>query len=446
MDRAGSSRGFSLNDPDFSDNIRRLMDDENMEDDCLDEESEVDDSDADPDFTIDDNRQDEDSSTSNSDDETLMDVVNEDENEELIANENTPLPPFFLERMKKSEFGPPNAWVSKHPPRNVRTPQRNIIRTLPGIRGPARALGNAPEKKEVWKLFFDNDIIETIVNNTNIKLASVREKIDSRTSKSNYRNTDEEEVNALIGLLLLASILKSNNENMNSLFSKDEFSRPIFRATISEKRYKVLIACLRFDDAQTREVRKTNNKAAAISDIFEKVISNSKTVYCPSAHLTIDEMLISFRGRCAFKIYMPKKPKKYGIKVMCLTDAKTSYLYNGYIYTGKGSDGVGLTDKQRELSIPTQSLIRLCTGIEGSNRNITADNYFSSIEGVDELGKRKLTYVGTMRKDKRCIPPEFLPSNSRPVQTALYGFRKEATLLSFVPKKKQSCMLDIINA
>lgn len=133
---------------------------------------------------------------------------------------------------------------------------------------------------------------------------------------------------------------------------------------------------------------------------------------------------------------MPKKPKKYGIKVMCLADAKTSYLCNAYIYTGKGSDGVGLTEAEKNLSIPTQSVVRLCKVIEGTNRNVTADNWFSSVEGVDELCKRKLnTYVGTLIKNKLCIPVEFLPNNDRPVISTLYGFRDELTLYLLYQKR-----------
>lgn len=46
---------------------------------------------------------------------------------------------YFIERMKKTEAGPPNAWKSNLPPIHVRTPARNIIRTgLPGVRGVAR--------------------------------------------------------------------------------------------------------------------------------------------------------------------------------------------------------------------------------------------------------------------------------------------------------------------
>lgn len=126
---------------------------------------------------------------------------------------------------------------------------------------------------------------------------------------------------------------------------------------------------------------------------------------------------------------------------MCLADAKTSYLFNAYIYTAKGSDGIGLSEKEKNLSVPTQSLIKLCKPIQVSNRNVTADNWFSSVDGVEELEKRKLTYAGTLRKDQRAVPIEFLSNNERPLQFTLYGFRQNMTILSSVPKKNRSIYL-----
>lgn len=55
-----------------------------------------------------------------------------------------------------------------------------------------------------------------------------------------------------------------------------------------------------------------------------------------------------------------------------------------------------MTETEKTLSIPTQSVVRLCKPIEGTNRNVTADNWFLSLEVVDALCKRKLTYVGTL--------------------------------------------------
>lgn len=164
-------------------------------------------------------------------------------------------------------------------------------------------------------------------------------------------------------------------------------------------------------------------------------------MYSVSEYVTVDEMLKPFRGRCGFRVYMPKKLKKYDIKVICLTDSKTSYLVNAYIYTGKNSDGIGLTQKEQEKPVAVQSLIRLCKVIEGSNRNVTADNWFTSVDGIEQLRNMKLTYVGTMRKDKRAIPEEFQSNRRRPAVSTLYGFRDEMVVLSYVPtEKKQVCV------
>jgi hypothetical protein len=76
-----------------------------------------------------------------------------------------------------------------------------------------------------------------------------------------------------------------------------------------------------------------------------------------------------------------------------------------------------------------------------SNRNITADNCFSSIELDQELLKHKLTYVGTVKSNKREILLEFLPSRNKEMGSKMYGFTKDLTLLSFVPKKSKSVIV-----
>lgn len=89
---------------------------------------------------------------------------------------------------------------------------------------------------------------------------------------------------------------------------------------------------------------------------------------------------------------------------MCLTDSRSHYLFNAYIYAGQNTDGLTLDHTEIKFSKPTQSVLRLSKPIQGSNRNITADNWFSSIELVELLKKKKLTYVGTNKKNKREIP------------------------------------------
>ena len=53
----------------------------------------------------------------------------------------------------------------------------------------------------------------------------------------------------------------------------------------------------------------------------------------------------------------------------------------------------------------------------------------------------QITLGGTLRKNKRQIPPEFLDLRNRGEKTSLFGFRSDSTLLSYVPKKKKNVLI-----
>ena len=63
------------------------------------------------------------------------------------------------------------------------------------------------------------------------------------------------------------------------------------------------------------------------------------------------------------------------------------------------------------------------------------DNWFSSVEVASELINKKITYLGTIKKNKHELPPDFTVTKGRNVQSALYGFSGQTTIVSFVPKK-----------
>ena len=116
-----------------------------------------------------------------------------------------------------------------------------------------------------------------------------------------------------------------------------------------KKRCDVLLVALRFDDSSTREERRGHDPAAAVSNIFSIFAATCQKVYSIGAHACVDETLIQFRGRCRFRMYMPSTPAKNGIKVMCLTVAHSSYLYNAYIYVEKDSDGATLSEEGKKF-------------------------------------------------------------------------------------------------
>jgi hypothetical protein len=79
--------------------------------------------------------------------------------------------------------------------------------------------------------------------------------------------------------------------------------------------------------------------------------------------------------------------------------------------------------------------------VRDSRRNITTDNWYTSILLVKALMEMKLTLVGTLCKNKSEIPIEFLPNKQREINSSLFGFTKEIAMVSYVPRKSQSVIV-----
>ncbi|KRZ03623.1 PiggyBac transposable element-derived protein 4 [Trichinella zimbabwensis] len=181
--------------------------------------------------------------------------------------------------------------------------------------------------------------------------------------------TDEDEIKALLGLLLLAGVFHSSRLNLCDLYDTDGTGVEIFSSTMSLERLRFLLRCMRFDDHLTCSERKLQDKLAAIRMVFDSFVRNCTENYMHSPHATIDEVLLSFKGRCPFRVYIPSKAAKYGIKIFELSDSEMYYVSKMEVYVGKQNEGPHQMDTS-----PAAVVKRLCSAIVGSGRNITMDN------------------------------------------------------------------------
>lgn len=194
--------------------------------------------------------------------------------------------------------------------------------------------------------------------------------------------------------------------------------------------------CCRFDDKETRNERKQIDKLALVRNIFEKFVEKCKSNYCVGQNVTIDENE-GFRGKCPWRQYILSKPNKYGIKIFAMVASKFLYTANSEIFAGKQPDGpFHVSDSASDV------VLRLAEPIFNSGRNITADNWFTSIQVVKDLRTKKLSYVGTKRKNKQELPLCFTQTKGRELYSSLFGFTQDCTLVSYVPKKgkKMFCL------
>ena len=300
---------------------------------------------------------------------------------------------------------------------------------LPGVVG--ESAKNAKTELDSWRLFFSDNILQLIVVSTNqyVEIAKDRFQRDR-----DCRPTDIIEMKAFLGLLYLAGLFRGGHQRLGDFWETDGMGMGIFRMAMSEKRFRFLLRCVRFDDKLTRQTRREVDKLAPIRELFTLFNANCKQHYHLGQNVTIDEMLPGFRGRCSFRQYIPSKPNKYGIKIFCLCDSKLYYTSNMEIYCGQQPEG-----PFNQSNASDKVVLRLSESIFGSGRNITADNWFTSLKLVKELENKKLSYVGTVRKNKRELPPAFVSAKNRQKYTSLFGYTNNETLVSYVPKKKQVC-------
>ncbi|XP_046685761.1 piggyBac transposable element-derived protein 4-like [Homalodisca vitripennis] len=306
------------------------------------------------------------------------------------------------------------------PPPTTRTANINIIR-IPHARGTAL---NITTEEDAFKILLDQSAINMIVIHTNTEIAKRREKF---TSPQRYLcDTDSTEILSLIGLLYTAGSQKDGHLSTSEMWSP--YGSQFYKCVMTENRFRFLLICLRFDN---KDVRNTKDNFAPIRELWMNFIDKCKSVYEPHAYVTIDEQLLAFRGRCPFKVYIAKKPDKYGIKIVTMCDARTYYMIDAIPYIGKDP---GKTSADYYVNNLTKT-------IHGTGRNIICDNWFMSVPLVEEMAKdHNLTLVGTVRRNKREIPTSFLADKQKPVNTTQFGLSGQVMLTSFTPKKNK-CVL-----
>lgn len=130
-----------------------------------------------------------------------------------------------------------------------------------------------------------------------------------------YRSKTKAEIYAVFGALFLIGVKRGNRADLSEYFTKNGTGLIILRANFSENRFRFLLRFIRFYDINTRAKRNAFDKLAPIREILLSFSTNSQSSFNLGEYVTIDEMLVAFRGRCSFIQYIAQKPAKYGLKI-----------------------------------------------------------------------------------------------------------------------------------
>nr|XP_023659233.1 piggyBac transposable element-derived protein 4-like isoform X2 [Paramormyrops kingsleyae]XP_023659235.1 piggyBac transposable element-derived protein 4-like isoform X2 [Paramormyrops kingsleyae] len=296
--------------------------------------------------------------------------------------------------------------------------------TLRKVPGPTKfAVKHVSDIRSAFELFISKSIQKDFLKMTNLE--------GKRLYSKQWKDMDEINMQAFFGVLILTSVYKSKSERVGSLWDA-KTGRPIFSAVMSLSDFCKCTNSIRFDKWKKCE-RRQKDELAEIQPVWDKWVEQLPLMYNPGSSVTVGERLVGYKGHCSFRQYMPSKPKKYGIKIWTACDAASSYAWNMQIYTGKGKGGI--SEKNQGMRV----VLDMTQGLSG--HNITCDNFFTSYNLGQELLKRNMTMVGTVKPSKSELPPELSTLKDRKVKSSEFLFTDNTTLVSYVPRKGKNVML-----
>ena len=173
-----------------------------------------------------------------------------------------------------------------------------------------------------------------------------------------------------------------------------------------------------------------------ISHVWDSFIKNSQNCYVPGQNITVDEQLFPTKARCKFTQYMPNKPNKFGIKFWLASDVNSKYVVNGFPYLGK--------DETKPSTIPLSEFVvlKLIEPFTFSWRNVTTDNFFTSLSLASKLLQKHTTLVGTIRANKRELPKlAKLKNDILPLYSSVIYRSSNATLSIYKSKPTKKVLV-----
>ena len=156
-------------------------------------------------------------------------------------------------------------------------------------------------------------------------------------------------------------------------------------------------------------------------------------LYAPGENLAVDESMVPWRGRVAWRQFIANKPVRYGMKLYFLCESGSGYILKMKMYTGKEGN-------VREINHGPNVVLDLVKEYYGKNHIIYSDSFFTNFNLVRVLRNNETFHTGTVIKNRKGNPPDIKTVKLKKGETVTrqkgdivcvrYHDRKDVMLLS----------------
>jgi hypothetical protein len=249
-------------------------------------------------------------------------------------------------------------------------------------------------------------VITLVVEETNQYYQQYLDTLDNGPSPA-------PDITACEMFLFLAIIVQMGHDIRDSLKDygtvTEQFCTPFYSKTLTRNMFLHILRYLHFSDNQNATDNNDPNydRLWKIRRIFGMLNDADSKYYAPTEHLTVDEVIVLYKGKVNFRQYTPKKHKRFGIKIYNLCDM-SRYTYEMDVYLGKKG-----TRSTADMTATHTTVRHLTRKVERHGHKLYVDNFFSSPDLFNDLTKRKINCCGTVRPNRKGMPQDLLPRNNR---------------------------------
>ena len=188
---------------------------------------------------------------------------------------------------------------------------------------------------------------------------------------------------------------------------------PIFGRVMSRDRFWLIRKMIHFADPDGHD---PDDPLCRLRPLLDLLIKRFITVYIPGRDISVDEFLSSWKGHLSFRVYIPAKRDRYGIKIFVVCECGTAYVFNIIIYTGQSTEFPAPTqDLPQDFTTytqPTKAVLSLVATLLDKGYCVTTDNWYTSPELSSVLHGLHTDLYGTLRANRKGLPKD-LPTPAK---------------------------------
>ena len=302
-----------------------------------------------------------------------------------------------------------------------------------GAPGLKKVVADKGDPLQYFELLVTQDMIDSIVTETNrrgLQLSS-QPNLKARSRMRQWREVDDAEIRVFIAILLYQGIVQKPENDM-FWTTKPLLETPYIRKIMSELRFTLILKCLHFVDNDTivRSDSPAENSFMKIKCFHEALVANFSTTYIPTENIAIDESLMLWKGRLDMKQYIPLKRARWGLKSYELCESGSGYIWKSMIHIGTAMELVQSVDGL----VSSRIVLTLAQELLGKGYCIFMDNWYSSPALYRELHSNGTDAVGTVRLNRKNMPPTLKAKIARGQTTA--AFTNDMMALKWMDKKE----------